>query len=265
LAVYIGLLSGPGAELAAQPSTLGRRLGGAPRIAASMRAAGMSVTVPSLTTLGGTEASSAVPSAQATVAFGLFDGFSLLPTVGGFLSFDVIGSGSFVFFSEGDGFDGRAEVYSLGARVGLLRESFTLPAVTVSASRRFASGLRLGDVGGSDLAQVTIDPGVTSLRATVGKDLFAFGVLAGVGWDDFSSETTLRASNGVGGFTSHTDTLEGSRWSAFGGLSKQIGVIAWISGEVGWSSAFAPVTGGGGSSPDLGRVYYGSVALVLKL
>jgi len=265
LAVYVGLLAGPGAELSGQASTLGRRLGGAPRIAASLRAAGVSVTRPGLASASDPPASSFVPSAQATLAFGLFDGFSLLPTVGGFLSFDVMGSGSFLFFSEGDGFDGRVEVFSLGARVGILRESFTLPAVTVSASRRFAGALRFGDVAAGDLAQVVLDPAVTSLRATVGKDLFAFGVLAGAGWDDVSSQTRVRASDGGGGFTDHTAKVSGSRWTGFGGLSKQIGVIAWVSGEVGWTSGFAPVTTGGGASPDIGRSIYGSVALILKL
>jgi hypothetical protein len=265
LAAYVGVLAGPGAELSGQASTLGRRLGGTPRFAAALRAGGVSVTTPSLASPTGADASSFVPSAQATLALGLFDGIQLLPTVGGLLSFDVIGSASFLFFSDSDGFDGRAQVYSVGARVGILRESFTLPAVTVSASRRFAGQAQLGDVGASDQAQVRLDPTVTSLRATVGKDLFAFGLLAGVGWDDVSSETTARAGNGVGGFTAHTATLEGSRWSYFGGLSKQVGVLAWISAEVGWTHGFDPVSAGAGASPDVGRTFFGSAALVLKL
>lgn len=264
LSVYLGVLAGPGAELSGQASTLGRRLGGAPRIAAQVRTAGVSVSTPSLTSPSGSDASSLVPAAQGTLAFGLFDGFNVLPTVGGLLSFDLLASGSFLFFPEGEGFDGRVAVYSVGARVGILRESFTLPAVTVSASRRFAGTLQLGDVAAADLAQVALDPAVTSLRATVGKDLFAFGVLAGVGWDDFSANTRVRASNGVG-FTDHSASLEGSRWTGFGGLSKQIGVIAWVSGEVGWTSGFAPVSGGSGASPDIGRMIYGSLALVVKL
>jgi hypothetical protein len=75
----------------------------------------------------------------------------------------------------------------------------------------------------------------------------------------------VRASNGLGGFTRHTAKLEGDRWSGFAGLSKQIGVIAWISGELGWVSGLAPVTAGGGASPEIGRTVYGSLAFVLKL
>lgn len=265
LAGYVGLLAAPGSELSGQASTLGRRLGGMPRMAASLRAGGASLVRPSLASVGGPEESGLVSSAQATLALGIFDGFQVLPTVGGLLSVDVLASGAFLFLSGDDGFDGRAEVFSLGARVGILRESFTLPAVTVSASRRFVSALQLGDVGAGDLAHVRTNPAVTSLRATVGKDLFAFGVLVGLGWDDFSAETTVRASDGGGGFTSHTATIDGSRVTYFGGLAKQIGVIAWISGEVGWASGFEPVTAGAGASPDVDRTLYGSVALVLKL
>jgi hypothetical protein len=262
---YVSLLAGPGAELSGQASTLGRRLGGSPRIGASLRGGGVSVVAPSLASVGGSDSSPFVTSAQATLALGLFDGFQVAPTVGGVLSFDVIASGSFLYFPESEGFDGRTQAYSVGVRLGVLRESFTLPAVTLSASRRFVGALQLGDVGGTDLGEVTLDPGVTSVRATVGKDLFAFGVLAGLAWDDFSSETTVRASNGGGGFTTSTATLEDSRWSAFGGLSKQIGVIAWISAELGWTSGFDPVSAGAGASPDVGRTFFGSVALVLKL
>ena len=115
------------------------------------------------------------------------------------------------------------------------------------------------------MPQVGVDPGITSLRATAGKDLFAFGVLAGVGWDDFSSETTLRATNGAGGFTLHTVDVETSRRTYFAGLSKQLGVLSWMSVEVGWLEAFEPVRGGVGASPDAGRQFYTSFALVWRL
>jgi hypothetical protein len=262
LSVYVGALAGPGPELAGQASTLGRRLGG-PRFGAALRVGGLDATLPSLATVSGAEESRFVPSAQATFALGLFDGFGLLPTVGGLLSLDVVAAGSLLFLPA-DRFGGRAQTLSVGARVGILRESFTLPAVTLSVSRRFGSEIRLGDVTAGDQSHVRLVPGITSLRATIGKDLFAFGVLAGVGWDDFSAETTVRASNGSGGFTSHTDVLEGSRRTYFGGLSKQVGIFLWLAADVGWVSGFAPVSAGAGSSPQVGRSFFGSATLVLK-
>jgi len=264
LAVYMGLLAGPGTELSGQASTLGRRLGGAPRIAVAVRMGGSNVTVPSLTLVGVPESTPFVLAPQLAVGFGLFDGFQLLPTVGGLFSFDVFAAGSLLRFSNSSGFDGGSRAVSVGVRLGLLRESFTLPAVTVSASRRFVGRLQLGDVNANDQGDVALDPGFTSVRATVGKDLFAFGVLAGLTWDDFSSETTVRAIT-LTGVTTHAATVEGERWGAFAGLSRQVGVILWISGEVGWTSGYEPVNAGGGSSPEIDRILYGSLALVLKL
>jgi len=266
LAGYVGVLAGPGSAVPGQTSTLGMRIGGSPRFGVSVRGAGISVVVPDLSDAAGTgEASPFVPAAELTVGLGVFEGLSLLPTVGGVFSVDVFGSGSFAFFPADDGLEGRVSVLSLGARVGILRESFTLPAVTVSAARRFSGDVTLGAVTGGSRGQVSVDPGITSVRATVGKDLFAFGVLAGVGWDDFSSATTLRATNGSGGFTLDTADVEASRRTYFVGLSRQLGVLSWIAGEVGWLQAFEPVVGGGGTSPDAGRQMYGSVALLLRL
>jgi hypothetical protein len=266
LAAYVGILAGPGSAFPSQASTLGRRLGGAPRIGVAGGAAGISVLVPDLSDAAGArDRSPFVPAAEVTLALGVFDGLSLLPTVGGVFSIDLFGSGTFAFFPGDQGFGGTVSVLSIGARVGMLRESFTLPAVTVSIARRFSGEVQLGDVAASDLGQVSVDPGITSLRGTVGKDFFAFGVLAGVGWDDFGSATTLRATNGVGGFTLHAADVETSRRTYFVGVSRQLGILSWLSGEVGWVEGFEPVAGGSSASPDAGRQLYGSLALALRL
>jgi hypothetical protein len=265
LAGDVGLLAGPGSEIPGQPSALGRRIGGSPRFAAWLRASGHTAVVPDLSDTTGGEASPFVPAVHGGLGLGLFDGFSLLPTVGGVLSFDVVGRASFLFFPGSEGFDGRVDAVSVGARVGLLRESFTLPGVTLSVSRRFSGSLRLGDTAAGDAGEVLLDPSVTSLRATVGKDLFAFGVLAGVGWDDISSATTVRVSDGGSGFATASATLETSRRLYFLGLSKQLGVLSWVAAEAGWARGFDPVTLGSASSPDRGSTLFGSLALLFKL
>ena len=266
LAGYVSILSGPGSSFPSQASTLGRRLGGSPRIGLSGGVAGISVLVPDFAdATGAGEHAPFVSAAQVTLALGVYDGLSLLPTVGGVFSVDVFGSGSFAFFPTDRGFDGTLSVLSIGARVGLLRESFTLPAVTVSVARRFSGELVLGDVVASDLAEVAVDPAVTSIRATVGKDLFAFGVLAGVGWDDIGMATTLRATDGDGGFVARSADVDASRRTYFVGLSKQLGILSWISGELGWVQGFEPITGGASASPDAGRQLYGSLTLALRL
>jgi hypothetical protein len=265
LAADVGLLAGPGSDVPGQVSALGRRLGGTPRFALSLRAGGHSVTVPDLGGGAAGERSAFVPAVHAGLGLGLFDGFALLPTVGGVLALDLMGQASFLFFPGSQGFDGRVDVFSVGARVGLLRESFTLPGVTLSLSRRFSGSLRLGDTGAGDAGQALIDPAVNSVRATVGKDLFAFGVLAGVGWDDFSSRIDVRVSDGAGGLTDGGGRVEGSRRLYFLGFSKQIGVLSWISAEAGWARGFDPVSLGGASSPDRGSTLFGSLALLFKL
>ncbi len=263
---HVAILAGAGSEVPAASSTLGRRLGGIPRMAPWIAVGGARVEVPDFGDASGrAEQGHFVPSIDAGLALGIFDGFQLLPTVGGALSLDVVGRASFLFFSDKNGFDGRVNVLSLGARVGILQESFTLPGVSVSVTRRFAGILRYGDTGLGSPAQVELDPAVTSVKATVGKDLFAFGVMAGVGWDDYSAETSLVASDGAGGFVSTDGSLDASRRTYFAGLSRQISVVSWVSAEVGWVNGLDPVSVSGTTSPEPGSTLYARLALLLKL
>jgi hypothetical protein len=262
----LGLLVGSGSEIPAQSSTLGRRLGGMPRLAPYVRVGGHSVVASDLAdATGATEQSSLVPALHAGLGLGVFDGFRILPTMGGFLSLDLVGQGSFVFLPEEKGFDGRVDALSVGARVGILRESFTLPGVTVSYARRFVGAARLGDTGAGDLAAIEVDPALDSWRVTVGKDLFAFGLSGGVGWDDFATDAAVRVSDGGGGFVLHDSTLSWTRRTYFLGLSRQIGVLSWLSAELGWAEGESPVSAAGVTSPDRGRTFYGSVAILVKL
>lgn len=264
---HVGLLAGQGSEIPGEGSTLGRRLGGMPRVAAWIRGGVQPVGVPDPSDPNGSEDASAwTPSLQAGLGLGLFDGFRLLPTVGGFLSLDVFGHASFDFLSDGSGFDGSVRVITVGGRVGILRESFTLPGVSVSASRRFSGDVRLGDSAGGDPLEVLVDPAVTSIRATVSKDLFAFGVLAGMGWDLYSADTQLRVTDGATGVVPVNGSLDGTRRLYFGSVSRQLGILAWLTIEGGWAQGYDPVAGylGTGHDPEEGALF-GSVTLLLKL
>jgi hypothetical protein len=264
---HVGLLAGQGSELPGEGSTLGRRLGGMPRVAAWVRGGARPVGVPDPSDPNGSdEASAWTPNVQAGLGLGLFDGFHLMPTVGGFLSLDVFGQASFLFFSDGSGFGGRVSVYSVGARVGILQESFTLPGVSVSASRRFSGEARLGDSAAGDPLEVLVDPAVTSIRATVSKDLFAFGVLAGLGWDDMSADTELRVTDGTTGVVPVSGSLDGTRRLYFASITKQLGILAWVTLEGGWADGLDPVAGyaGTGYDPETGSMF-GSLTLLLKL
>jgi len=264
---HVAVLAGQGSELPGEGSTLGRRLGGMPRVAAWVRGGAQPVGVPDPSSPNGPdEASSWTPNLQAGLGLGVFDGFHLMPTVGGFLSLDVFGQASFLFLSDGSGFDGSVRVYTVGARVGVLQESFTLPGVSVSASRRFSGEVQLGDASTGDPMALRVDPAVTSIRATVSKDLFAFGVLAGLGWDDFSTDVELNVTDGVTGIIPASGSLDGTRRVYFASITKQLGILAWITFEGGWADGFDPVAGytGTGYDPEAGSMF-GSVTLLLKL
>jgi hypothetical protein len=262
----LGLLAGAGADIPGPSSTLGRRLGGMPRLAPFVRVGGHTVVASDFgDATGSSETSKFVPSLQAGLGLGVFDGFRLLPTVGGFLSFDVVVQGSFVFLPEDSGFDGRVDALSLGARLAILRESFTLPAVTLSYAHRLVGVATLGEVGGGDLAEVVVDPTVNSWRATVGKDLFAFGLSGGIGWDDYAADAALRVSDGGGGFRLYQASYSATRRMYFLGLTRQISVLSWLAAEVGWTEGQEPLSAAGVVSPDRGRMLYGTLAALVKL
>lgn len=237
---HVALLGGLGAEVPGSAGTLGRRLGATPRVAVSVRAAFANAGVPDLSDAGEGPArrtTFVLPAVHGGLTLGLFEGFSPLPTVGGVLALDLLGSAGVVFLPSGEGFDGGASSFSFGARLGLLRESFTLPGVALSLTRRMAGSVRLGDVNADDRAAVTLDPTVTSVRATVGKDLLGVGILAGVGWDHHGGEAVVELP---GGPAASTDDYDATRTLVFGGASLTF-LVLQMSGEVGWVQGFDEV------------------------
>lgn len=260
----MGLLAGLGSEVPGSSSTLGTKLGSSPRLSASLRVGGTSVGLPDLFDEGlgaAGDVSFLVPSVHAGLALGLFDGFSPMATVGGVLSLDVFGSVAVVMPPSSEGFEGSATGATLGARLGVLRESFTLPGVTVSASRRFGGEVELGSTEFGDPASVTVDPAVTSVRLTVGKDLLGVGVLAGWGWDDASTDAVLAVA-GVGPEpVTVTGAVDVSRSLYFGGLSMNF-LLLQLSLEGGWAEGYPDLPGGSPSSfdPERGSAF-ASVAL----
>lgn len=265
---HLGLMSGLGPEVAGSASTLGRRLGTTPRIAVEARAAFAHLGLPDLADPGSEpsrEAAFVVPSLRAGITAGLFDGFQLLPTVGGFLSLDLLAHGTVVFLPTGDGFDGNASALTLGARFGLLRESFTLPGVSVSLSRRMLGEVTYGSAEGPGGGEVMVDPKVTSVRATVGKDLLAVGVLLGMGWDRYSGSTAITAATEGTPVTTREGSFENSRKLWFAGAAMNF-LVLQISAEAGWAGGFGAVTEYRGAPFDpTGGNFYGSVAFRLTI
>jgi hypothetical protein len=266
---HLGLMAGLGSEVAGSASTLGRRLGATPRIALEARAAFANLHLPDLADPGAEpsrEASFVAPSIRGGITAGLFDGFQLLPTVGGFLSVDVLAHGSLVFLPTGEGFDGKGSALTLGARFGLVRESFTLPGVAVSVSRRMLGEVAYGFVEGPGGGGVSVDPTVTSIRATVGKDLLAVGVLLGMGWDRYGGSAAIAAADDGGSPIGIADgSFRSSRTLWFAGAAMNF-LVLQISAEAGWAGGFDAVTDYRGAPFDpTGGTFYGSVAFRLTI
>ncbi len=266
---HAGLLAGLGSEVAGSASTLGRRMPGTPRLSFTLRTGFSHVGMPDLMDPSGPPSRKAgfvIPVLQTGVAVGLFDGFSPIPTVGGVLSLDLIGNASFLFLPSGEGFAGRVEAYTFGARVGLLRESFTLPGMSVSVSRRDVGKIELNPSAAAGAPSVTVDPLITSVRWTVGKDLVGVGILGGVGWDWYRGSADLQLTEaGVGPVEASVGNLRRRRTLLFGGASMNF-LIVQLSAELGWAKGFGPVPGYESApfNPKAGT-FFGSVAFRLTL
>jgi hypothetical protein len=182
-------------------STLGLRLG-KPRISVSARTTLTRVEVPDVRTEGATGGTAFTAAGyNADLGVGVFGGVPVLPTVGGFGSLDVLASVGLAGLPGGAGFEGTAGSWAAGARVGILRESFTLPGVATSVMYR-----RTGRVAWGDPELVTTaahyslqDLSTISARATVGKRFLAVGLTGGAGWDRTRSTARVRARGDVEG------------------------------------------------------------------
>lgn len=266
---FTGLLAGLGSEVPGSASTLGRRIGLTPRVALSLRTAVSHVAMPDLVDPNGPpsrKASFLVPTIELNVTAGVFNGFRLLPTVGGFLSLDVLGNASFVFLPSGEGFAGRVTAYTLGARLGIFRESFTLPGVSISVSHRDIGAVRLNTSAAGAVPAVWLDPFATSIRATVGKDVKGVGLLAGMGWDWYGGHARIRLTDqALNTFEGSVGQLRQRRKLYFAGASMNF-LILQLSTELGWAGGFGPVLGYQGNPFDpTAGTFFGSVAFRLTI
>jgi len=247
----IGLADATGADLAGASSTIGKRLGSAPRVSVDLRLRLARFKMPDF--LGGGTGVAGENSIdgfglKGSVAVGVLDGFSLMPTVGGVLSLDLLGSGSLILLGESDGFLGNEGILSVGGRLGIFRESFTMPGLTVSLVRSFGQKVdwATGAVSGS---QMDTDISTTSLRAIIGKDFFTFAVLGGVGWNWDRGEMgvqipdpTIVGGRGIG----RMDDLTTRRRIYFVGVSITR-LVYQFSLEGGWAGGYNGLTGYAGA------------------
>ncbi|MGD2069780.1 MAG: hypothetical protein PVI57_14000 [Gemmatimonadota bacterium] len=257
----IGLAAAGGADLAGTNSTLGMRLGSTPRFALGVRVGAVRAPVAILGTVPASDGTGWLPGVRATGAVAVFDGFSTAPTMGGILAVDLLATASWVGTSADDGFDGEGRLGGgVGIRLGVFRESFTLPGVTLTAARRWMGQTRIGTFGDENGQGAEFDNTVTSLRAVIGKELFAVGFLAGVGWERYGGDVVIQASApATPDQLITTEDFHAERALVFGGLSWNF-LVLQLSAEAGWAGGFNAIPDrAAGFDPTRGA-FFGAVA-----
>ncbi len=241
-----------GTPMPGTASTLGRRFPGSARYAFGGTVQLQQVSLLDLVSTArprtDAQREGSVVALRGAGAVGVFHGFSPRPTVGGILSVDLVGAASYLFLPASAGWTSGVPAWGVGARVGLLRESFTLPGITVSAVRHSVSSVELEtDPEGSTRISTT----GWSLRGIVGKDLAGIGLYAGVGQDRGQGRFTVSSPPSTGptppiyptGLDYGSGSLPARRNSLFAGGVYTV-LVAQISGELGWASGFDPVDAG---------------------
>lgn len=224
-------------------STLGMRLGSLPRMSLAFQLTAAPTELPPLLEGTAVEGERAILwGLAADAAVGLLTGFSPLPTVGGVLSLDLIGRLGYVPLSGNDGFhDGGVFGWSVGARVGGLRESFTLPGIALTGSYGRIGRTAFGDPVSAG-THGFFDGAVTDLRLGLAatKRLALVGLTAGVAWNRYSGDLTAGFRDGIG---APQVVVEGEavheRWSGYANASWTL-LIFHASAELGWQETAEP-------------------------
>ncbi len=175
---------------------------------------------------------------QLDVSVGVFEGLKLGSTLGGFAAVELMGSLGALVLPAGDGFQNDATGFGLGARVGILRESFSAPGISVSGYYKWFGRIQFGSVGRSHDAQLGMDMSLWSFRAGVSKSFVAIGLAFTVGWDRYSSQVDYGIAGPAGTLipvVPQSDPIDytSDRWSAFLDLS-YIVLFFNIVAEAGW-------------------------------
>jgi hypothetical protein len=287
----LGLLIAGGNPVLGSVGRGGLRLPGLPSLDLTARANLVFVRIPDILApdVGGAaqrvtdRLGVAAPALTGGAAVGIFQGGDLIPGFGGLGSVDLLVSGAWLPFRAFavDGFDEESPdiAWGVGARIGVLRESFVAPGVSVSVMRHSLGRVAFGEVCRGDevglpmtderecigLSGGTVDPGGDagefqfdlinwSTRAVVGKRLLGLGLAGGIGYDRYSSdvEYAFRYTRPV---TPRSDVivrptavdLSSTRWSAFGNVSYRL-LLTSLSLEAGWQQGDRPVPGFGGEA-----------------
>jgi hypothetical protein len=205
----VGIALWGGNPVPGTASTLGMRIGSSPRFTAAGKVSLVPVEVPPLLDRATDRSERGwIPGLSAQASMGVVQGWSPLPTMGGVLSMDLLASLAAAPLPRGRGFQNSAVGWSAGARVGLLRESFTLPGVSITTRYGRSNAVGLGDPASdahdgfargsvSDLgATLAVSQRISPVRLTAGAALDRYTSSARIGYqatDDLGVGLTRRA------------------------------------------------------------------------
>ena len=290
----LGILMAGGNPILGTASTGGVRLGLIPRVSLTGRVNVVAARLPDIRDelQGGDqvrEFAVPAPAVGANLSVGLTQGFSVAPMIGGFGAIDLLGSVSVLPLSLLDDFEDNAFSWGAGARVGLIRESFVTPGVSVSLMYRDLGDVKFGNVcsgvetpavdnrsacstSDDDFGEIDFGLSNWSTRAAVSKRLLGLGLTAGVGYDKFNTDAdfAFRAPTGAGGteqiFRYRDIAVDNDRWSAFLDASFTV-LVASLVAEVGWMQGSDAITGFPSTSDfDPGEgTWFGSLGARLSL
>lgn len=266
----VGIAAAAGNPLLGTASVGGVRLGFLPRVTAGIRVNAARMRLPDILNGGGPppgtfadgDQTQTVAVVGADAAVSLFEGVTR-GTAGGIGALDVLLSAG-VLPATGAITDVTG-TWGAGVRVGLLRETFGTPGVSVSTMYRRTGGVHYGiSCGNAPCAQVTaagldFDVRDWSTRLTAAKRVGPLGLLAGVGYDRFSDPDGRFVYRNSTTTVSDTVKLKAGRWSAFANAAYALTVGSVIV-EGGWMG------GHGGDSGDSGPgAPFGSIGVRLSL
>jgi hypothetical protein len=190
----VGIALWGGNPVPGTASTQGMRLGSTPRVTVSARVALVPIRLPPLPDRTWSESARPImPAFSAQTAVGVLPGFSPIPTVGGVLSMDVVGRFSVVSLPGGRDFQQGAVVGgSAGVRIGALRESLTMPGLSLTASYGRSGTVTYGDAAGST-TDGFVRGAISDLNATLAASGSVLGtrLAGGLAWDRYGSRARM--------------------------------------------------------------------------
>jgi len=145
-----------------------------------------------------------------------------------------------------------------GVRIGLLRGSFPVPAVSLSVMKRHVPRIQFGNVSANDPADFATDLSATNWRASAGMRVLFADVAAGIGVDHYTSAALIHYRDGL--FTrTVTLHLANTREVLFANAGVTMGPVKFVAElgyQTGTDQSFS--TTFSGFDPKAGHVFWGA-------